>query len=94
MLNIDVHGALAVMEQFPDAITIFVRPSSLEELERRLRGRGTESNELIRRRLQTAKKELELADRYRYQVINDDVDRAVEQIDTILTQQWEAQGDD
>ncbi|MGO8691779.1 MAG: guanylate kinase [Thermoguttaceae bacterium] len=94
VLNIDVHGALAVTEQFPDAITIFVRPSSLDELERRLRGRGTESNELIRRRLQTAKKELELADRYRYQVINDDVDLAVEQIDTILTQQWEAQGDD
>ena len=66
------------MEQFPDAITIFVRPGSLDELERRLRGRGTESEEAIRRRLQTAKKELELADRYRYQVINDDVDRAVE----------------
>ena len=56
MLNIDVHGALAVTEQFPDAITIFVRPSSLDELERRLRGRGTESDEIIRRRLQTAKK--------------------------------------
>ncbi len=94
VLNIDVHGAMAVMEQFPDAITIFVRPSSLEELDRRLHGRGTESNDIIRRRLQTAKKELELADRYRYQVINDDVDLAVEQIDTILTQQWEAQGDD
>ncbi len=94
VLNIDVHGAMAVMEQFPDAITIFVRPGSLDELEHRLRGRGTESHQIIRRRLQTAKKELALADRYRYQVINDDVDLAVQQIDTILTQQWEAQGDD
>ena len=94
VLNIDVHGAAAVMEQFPDAITIFVRPGSPDELERRLRGRGTESEETIRRRLQTAREELELADRYRYQVVNDDVDLAVKQIDSILTQQWEVQRDD
>jgi guanylate kinase len=90
VLSIDVQGALAVMEQFPDAITIFVRPGSWDELERRLRGRGTESDETIRRRLQTAREELELADRYRYQVVNDDVDLAVEQINSVLTQQWEA----
>ncbi len=94
VLNIDVHGAMAVMEQFPDAITIFVRPGSRDELERRLRGRGTESDESIRRRLETATKELELSDRYRYQVINDDIDLAVEEICKILTQQWEAQSDD
>ena len=94
VLSIDVQGALAVMEQFPDAITIFVRPGSWDELERRLRGRGTESDETIRRRLQTAREELELADRYRYQVVNDDVDLAVERINSILAQQWEAQRDD
>jgi guanylate kinase len=94
VLNIDVHGAMAVMEQFSDAITIFVRPSSLEEIERRLRGRGTETDETIRRRLQTAKEELKLAPRYGYQVVNDDVEGAVQQINTILTQQWEAQGND
>ena len=94
VLSIDVQGATAVMRQFPDALTIFVRPSSLAELERRLRGRGTESPQSIRQRLSQATHELELADRYGYQVINDDMDRAVEEICTILTQQWETQGDD
>ena len=51
VLEIDVQGAAAVLRQFVDAITIFVRPSSREELERRLRGRGTESDQALRRRL-------------------------------------------
>ena len=93
VLQIDVNGALAVMRQYPDAITIFIRPGSIEELERRLRGRGTETEESIQRRLQQANRELALADRYRYQVINDDVDRAVREICDILTQQSEADRD-
>ena len=93
VLQIDVNGALAVMQQHPDAITIFIRPGSIEELERRLRGRGTETEESIQRRLQQANRELALADRYRYQVINDDVDRAVREICDILTQQSEADRD-
>ena len=86
VLEIDVQGALSVVERYPDAITIFVRPSTVEELEKRLRGRGTETEEAIRRRLDRARSELALADRYQYQVINDDVDRAVRQICDILTQ--------
>jgi guanylate kinase len=89
VLEIDVQGALAVMGQFPDAITIFVRPGSVAELERRLRGRGTETEEAIQRRLARANEELRLADRYRYQVINDQIDRAVDEICHILTQHGE-----
>jgi guanylate kinase len=94
VLNIDVQGALAVMAQFSDAVTIFVRPGTVDELQRRLRGRATESEEAIRQRLQQAPRELALADRYGYQVINDDMQRAVEEICTILTQQWKAQQND
>jgi guanylate kinase len=90
VLEIDVQGALAVMEQFPDAITIFVRPGSVAELERRLRGRGTETEEAIQRRLARANEELRLADRYRYQVVNDQIDRAVDEICHILTQHGES----
>ena len=70
--------------QFPTAPTIFLRPSSEEELERRLRARGTESEEAISRRLEVARRELARADQYKYQVVNDTVDRAVEQISEIL----------
>ncbi len=80
VLEIDVQGAQAVTKRFPDAVTIFLRPSSQEELERRLRGRGTESEEAIRRRLARAERELALADRYQYQVINDNMDQAVQEI--------------
>jgi guanylate kinase len=86
LLGIDVQGALAVMARFPDAVTIFVRPSSLRVLEERLRSRGTESESAIRWRLEQARTELGLADRYQYQVINDDLDQAVRQICDILTQ--------
>lgn len=84
VLEIDVQGTLAVLERYPDAITIFVRPSSTEELDRRLRGRGTESDAAIERRLEVARRELSFADRYQYQVLNDDVDQAVSQICDIL----------
>lgn len=87
VLEIDVQGALAVMRQYPDAIAIFIRPGSVEQLEQRLRGRGTETPESIRGRLQHAEGELALAEKYSYQVINDDVEQAVEEICHILTQE-------
>ncbi len=89
VLEIDVQGAQAVMTQFPDAITIFLRPSTWEELERRLRDRGTETEDAIQRRLARAKSELAAADRYQYEVINDNMDQAVQEISDILTSQWE-----
>ncbi|MGQ9574966.1 MAG: guanylate kinase [Thermoguttaceae bacterium] len=85
ILRIDVHGALSVMARFPEAVTIFLRPGSLKVLEQRLRSRGTEDEPTLRRRLRQAEEELALADRYQYQVINDDLDRAVQEICSILT---------
>jgi guanylate kinase len=84
-LEIDVQGALEVMRQFPDAVTIFLTTPSQLEYEQRLRDRGTESQETIARRLKTAEEELQYADRYRFQVMNDDLDRAVQQISEILS---------
>ena len=86
LLEIDVQGALKVVAQRPGAITIFLSPRSLDELERRLRGRGTESEERIARRLATAQAELAQAERYQHQVVNDTVDRAVAEICQLLAQ--------
>lgn len=94
VLEIDVQGALAVMDQYPDALSIFIRPGSPDELERRLRGRGTETESSIRRRLARAESELALADRYQHQVINDRLDRAVEDLCRLLTSQWEKDRND
>jgi guanylate kinase len=94
VLQIDVQGGLDVMRRFPDVISIFLRPSSTEELGRRLRRRGTETEEAIQRRLDQAKCELAVADRYQYQVINDDMDQTVREICGILTSQWEKSQND
>ncbi|MBN1910218.1 MAG: guanylate kinase [Pirellulales bacterium] len=84
LLEIDVQGARAVRRRFPDAVTIFVHPGSLAELERRLRGRHTETEEAIQRRLRQAETELAAAEIYQYKVVNDDIDRAVREIRAIL----------
>jgi guanylate kinase len=84
ILDIDVDGAEKVRSQFPEVPTIFLRPSSDAELERRLRDRGTESEQSIQRRLEVARRELARADQYKYQVVNDTVDRAVDEIAEIL----------
>jgi guanylate kinase len=86
LLEIDVDGAETVLREYPDAVTIFVSPGSMEELESRLRGRETESEETIRRRLDVARRELGRVAMYGYHVINDHVDRAVAEIGDILTQ--------
>jgi len=84
ILDIDVDGAEKVRAKFPDVPTIFLRPSSEEELERRLRARGTESEIAIQRRLEVARREMARANQYKYQVVNDTVERAVEEIGKIL----------
>jgi guanylate kinase len=88
LLEIDVQGAMRIMQEHPNALTIFLRTSSEAEFERRLRARGTESEEVIQRRIETARKELQFAPRYRFQVINDDLDQAVRDINRII-QEWE-----
>jgi guanylate kinase len=86
ILDIDVDGAEKVRSQMPGVPSVFLRPGSLEELEHRLRDRGTDSEQAIQRRLEVARRELARADQYQYQVINDTnaVDRAVEDIEKIL----------
>jgi len=94
VLEIDVQGALAVMQEYPRAISIFVEPESLDELERRLRDRKTETEEAVQRRLAKARWELDRADRYRYRVVNADgeMDRAVREICDVLNQESEKCG--
>jgi guanylate kinase len=87
VLEIDVQGARAVVAEYPDAITVFIRPQSEGELERRLRGRATETEEALQRRLEHSRWELGQASDYRYIVINDHLDRAVEEICQILNQE-------
>jgi guanylate kinase len=89
LLEIDVEGALAVLEQEPDATTIFLHPGSLEELGRRLRHRGTEDHASITRRLEVARREMAYLGKYTYEVINESVDRAVQEICDILNQSGE-----
>jgi guanylate kinase len=84
ILEIDVEGTLAVLEKHPQAVTIFVHSGSIEELERRLRARNTETEEALARRLATARRELAKKDRYRYEVINRDVEQAVRDVCDIL----------
>ncbi|KMN35927.1 MULTISPECIES: guanylate kinase [Chromobacterium] len=76
LLEIDWQGAEQVRKTFPDAIGIFIAPPSIEELERRLRGRATDSEEVIRRRLASARAEIDKIAEYDYIVVNDDFERA------------------
>lgn len=89
LLEIDVQGALAVLESTPDAITIFVDPGDATELERRLRARGTESEESIQRRLEVARQERQQAFRYQHLVVNQHIDQAVRELCSILQQHKE-----
>ena len=84
ILEIDTQGALQVKKQIPNAILIFIMPPSIEALENRLRGRHTEDEATIQTRLQEVKKELERAELFDYKVINDDLEKAVSQIEEII----------
>ena len=85
ILEIDVEGAMKVLQQAPDAVTVFIHPGSMEELERRLRGRKTEAAGDINRRLEIARHEMTFAPRYAHVVVNQAVDQAVREICEILT---------
>ena len=84
ILEIETNGALQVKEKMPEAVLIFIAPPSLEELEHRLRGRHTEDEETIQKRLAQVKIELERSQKYDYTVINDNINRAVEEIEKIV----------
>lgn len=85
VLDIEVQGARNVVNAMPDAISVYLVPPSFEELERRLRGRGTETEEVIQGRLKRAIEEAQMADFYQYIVINDDLDEAVKELDALIT---------
>jgi guanylate kinase len=80
VLEIDPQGAFQVQEKLPQAILVYIAPPSLETLEQRLRGRGTEDEASLRRRLSNAVEELKCCDRYRKVIINDDLETAAEEL--------------
>ena len=84
LLEIDVQGALKVKENSPEGVFIFLIPPSMAELEKRIRSRGTETEEKIRERLGKAGAEMDLMDRYDYVIINDEVDNVVAKIESIM----------
>ncbi|MGI6443110.1 MAG: guanylate kinase [Synergistaceae bacterium] len=84
LLEIDVQGAIQIKESMKEAITIFIMPSSAEELERRLRKRGTESEEEIQLRIKNAQKEQLFADKYDHIVINNNLNDTVEKFVDIV----------
>ena len=87
ILEIDVNGAKQIREKLPDAVSIFIMPPSYKELERRLIGRGTDTIEVIEKRLNSALKEIARADEYDYVVTNDVVDKCVDDILHIILAQ-------
>lgn len=84
ILEIDLAGVRQVRQQMPDARFVFIAPPSWEELVNRLRGRGTESEEEMARRLDTAKQELAAQDEFDHVVVNDEVDRTVSELAELL----------
>lgn len=90
ILEIEIQGALKIKERFPDSLLLFVTPPSARELERRLVGRGTEDEETIRRRLARASEESEGIEAYDFIVVNDNLERCVEEIHQIVESAREA----
>ena len=84
ILEIEVNGAFKVKKSYPEAILIMIQPPSFDELKSRLTGRGTESPEKIEERLARLEYELSQGDKYDYNVINDDLERAVKEIEDII----------
>lgn len=88
-LEIEVQGGLQIMEKYPDILSIFILPPSMESLERRLRRRGTEDEETIQKRLEATKEEMQYKNKYKYNVVNGDLDVAVNEILDILHKEIE-----
>jgi guanylate kinase len=92
LLDLETDGALRVKETIPGAVTIFVDAPTFEELERRLRERATESSGEIQERLDLARKQRELRDRFDYLIVNDDVERAADQLQGIVERELQTAG--
>ncbi|HSC72703.1 MAG TPA: guanylate kinase [Gaiellaceae bacterium] len=92
LLDLETDGAIRVKESIPGAVTIFVDAPTFEELERRLRERATESSGEIQERLDLARKQRELRDRFDYLVVNDDVERAADELQGIVQRELQTAG--
>lgn len=87
LFDLDVKGALNLKERFPDnSLLIFLRPPSLEELKKRLRKRDSENDQALEDRLERAEFELSLAYRFDREILNDDLDRAVDEVSAVITE--------
>ena len=84
LLDIETTGALNIRRAIPDAVMLFILPPSVEALEARLRGRGKDSEEQVRLRLQHARHEMELFHAYDYLIVNEDLDRAYRQFESVI----------
>ncbi len=84
ILEIDVQGGINVRKAIPDAVLVFIEPPSMEELERRLRGRGTEDEASIETRLANARGEMAYADSYDVRIVNDDLERACLELQNVI----------
>lgn len=84
ILEIDTQGALQVKKQMPEAVLIFICPPSYETLENRLRGRHTEDEETIQKRLEQVKVELERAEKFDYKIVNDNLEDAINELSRVI----------
>ncbi len=85
ILEIEVQGAMQVRSHYPEGVFVFVIPPSMKELDERLRGRNTESDEVISQRLTRAKEEFGYIEKYNYTLLNDTVENAVQRLEAIIT---------
>ena len=86
VFDVDVKGGLRIKEQFPQqSLAIFIQPPSVAELKRRLEGRGTETPETLKKRLDRAEEELGFAPRFDLRIVNDDLERAVAEVHAAVT---------
>lgn len=86
LLDIDVQGAEQILKRYPESVTIFISPPSMDALKQRLEKRGTDSGEVIKRRLKDAEKELARKDLYRHIIENDKLQKAVDDIIAVVKQ--------
>ncbi|MBW1642617.1 MAG: guanylate kinase [Deltaproteobacteria bacterium] len=86
LLDIDVQGAEQILKRYPESVTIFISPPSMDALKQRLEKRGTDSGEVIKRRLKDAEKELARKDAYRHIIENDELQKAVDDIIAVVKQ--------
>lgn len=84
LLEIEVEGAMKIRATCPEAVFLFILPPSLSELERRLRGRGTEEEAVVQKRVEQAKREMAAAKQYDYIVVNDELPKAINAVESIL----------